>query len=221
MAMLALAFVTAGCSTSDIAEDPYTSAPGWAPDYNAHYYYFPDMYTYYDAYTGRFIYYDGFRWIESPYLPPVHSHYDLYNSYIIVLNNNVHNPWNQHHYYSNTYPKGYYYGPRNMSHPNGVYPYRGYNENTQDHILPGEQPATNTPRPADRPRTTAPMQQQSKPGITNPRPQVTTPQQRQPNVTPAPQQRQRQPQVNPQPQKQMPVPKTVPNNNRPGAKRTK
>ena len=115
--------------------------PVWAPPYiyvnEVHYYYFPDYLVYYDVFTSNYCYYDGFSWLRVTMLPalPVFYGFSPYNSYIVVLNRNVYNPWIQHTYYAQQYPTGYYqtaYTPRTSLGSNTVL--RAYDEN-QDRPL--------------------------------------------------------------------------------------
>lgn len=235
MGALALALAFGSCSTgTGLTEDPYyADVPDWAPYYDpsigARYYYMPDMLTYYDVYSGQFIYWNGFNWSFSPAAPFGYTPYDLGNTYIVVLDHNVHDPWMRHNYYSTVYPKGYYYGPHNLAQPRGVQPYRGYNENSNSPITPGDYPSLNKPRPSTvpnnapgySPNTTAPSTHPGtiRPGADYPR-QSTPPQQmRQPDIQPQPrvQPAPQAPRNNPAPQQRtMPAPKV--GERRPGAR---
>ena len=105
---------------------PAYAPPVWAPAYEGQvrYYYLPDIQTYYDVYTRNFVYYDGFVWQQTAYLPPAYSSYNLNESYVVVLNSNVNQPWVNHSYYINNYPAGYYnQSGGNYSQPiNGAQP---------------------------------------------------------------------------------------------------
>lgn len=207
---LAIALAFGGCTaTDDMAGSP--QPPEWAPYYDsyARYYYFPDMYTYYDVYSGNFIYWNGFSWTFAPTPPLGYGLYDLSRSYIIVLDDDVYDPWLRHNYYSTIYPKGYYYGPRNLSHPRGIYPYRGYDENANKPIVPGEDRSVDPvvpakPRPdldtrtlpegRNRPNTISPGREspriQQQPRIERPAPQqqprIQSPVPSQPRTAPSP-----------------------------------
>ncbi|MFA6233393.1 MAG: hypothetical protein WC824_04275 [Bacteroidota bacterium] len=77
--------------------------PAWGPvgyDY-AEYYYLPDVEVYYNVPRHRFYYFDGGSWIFRSSLPSRYAHYDLYNSYKIVVNER--NPWRNHNSYRNKY----------------------------------------------------------------------------------------------------------------------
>lgn len=150
MGLLALVLAFGSCTTTNETAGYYPDTPDWAPYYDsyARYYYFPDMFTYYDVSSGDFIYWNGFNWNYASNPPFGYSAYDLSHSYIVVLDRDVYDPWLRHNYYSSVYPKGYYYGPRNMNHPRGVYPYRGYDENANAPIVPGDGPTADPSAPA-------------------------------------------------------------------------
>lgn len=62
--------------------------PVWGPvgyDY-VDYYYFPDADIYYNVPRGEYVYFDGFNWVFSISLPSRWSHFDVYNSYKVVIN---------------------------------------------------------------------------------------------------------------------------------------
>lgn len=62
--------------------------PMWGPaGFNVRYYYLPDMMVYYDVHTGMFIYPRGNRWVRNAFLPGYYSHFDLYSTYVVTLNN--------------------------------------------------------------------------------------------------------------------------------------
>jgi hypothetical protein len=222
MGFFGLSLIFSGCATDSITEDTYASAPDWAPSYDpsmgARYYYFPDMYTYYDVYSGNFVYWNGFNWSYASQPPFGYSPYDLSHSYIIVLDQGVRDPWMYHNYYSNIYPKGYYYGPHNPNQPRGPYPYHGYNENDHAPIINGDKPVVNpgTPAPSTstRPRTipTTPSTG-TQPGTITPsqpapRPGANQPTMQQPGQQPRVQPQPAQPRSNPSPspQRQQPAP---------------
>jgi hypothetical protein len=67
--------------------------PIWGPtgyDY-AEYYYLPDIDCYYYVPLHRFYYFERGRWIYRSSLPSRYGHYDLYNSYKVVVNER--DPW--------------------------------------------------------------------------------------------------------------------------------
>ena len=79
------------------------SQPIWGPvgyDY-VEYYYLPDIETYYYVPQQRYYYYEGGNWISRSYLPARYSHYDLYNSYKVVVNEK--DPWRNNKVYKNKY----------------------------------------------------------------------------------------------------------------------
>jgi hypothetical protein len=76
------------CAPSRPAVVSYPETPPmWGPaGYDqVRYYYFPDMMVYYDVHSSMFIYPRGSRWVSAYYLPSHYGHFDLYNSYKVVL----------------------------------------------------------------------------------------------------------------------------------------
>ena len=64
------------------------SQPIWGPvgyDY-VDYYYLPDIEAYYYVPGHKYIYMENGRWISRSYLPQRYSHYDMYNSRKVVIN---------------------------------------------------------------------------------------------------------------------------------------
>ncbi len=130
------AFFFSGCGTyygapqsSNVTVYDYAyNNPIWAPTYysGARYYYFPDIECYYDLATRDFVVLNMGQWIFVPSIAPFYSTYDLFNSYIIVVNTRVYQPWMHHHYYVRSYPRYYYIDYYDYSN----IPYvRGFNEN--------------------------------------------------------------------------------------------
>src|ERR1035437_11136909 len=67
--------------------------PIWGPtgyDY-VEYYYLPDIDAYYYVPQHRFYYFEGGRWIYRSSLPSRFGHFDLYNSYKVIVNER--DPW--------------------------------------------------------------------------------------------------------------------------------
>lgn len=94
-----------------VVQDPVMPPPPmWGPAGfdGIRYYYMPDMMVYYDLHTGMFIYPRGRRWITRNYLPGYYSHFDLYNTHVVVINNyfgpSPYQYFNQHRV---TYPVGF------------------------------------------------------------------------------------------------------------------
>ncbi|NLI71634.1 MAG: hypothetical protein GX361_02745 [Bacteroidales bacterium] len=111
--------------------------PMWAPPYypGTRYYYFPDIECYYDLATRDFIVLNMGEWMFVPSIAPFYSTYDLYNSYIVIVNTRVYQPWMHHHYYVRSYPRYYYIDYYDYSN----IPYvRGFNENKKGAIYWGE-----------------------------------------------------------------------------------
>jgi hypothetical protein len=118
-----------GCATTSIENQAVQySNPSWAPAYypGVRYYYFPDIETYYDLSSQEFVYLDNGQWLFSHTLPPIYSGYDLYNGYMIALNQDVYQPWMHHQFYVSNYPRFYY---RSLYNNTGNQNVRGFNEN--------------------------------------------------------------------------------------------
>lgn len=64
------------------------SQPEWGPTGYNHvdYYYLPDINAYYDVSTAQYIYLQGHKWRFVNRLPNRYRHYDIYNSYKVVVN---------------------------------------------------------------------------------------------------------------------------------------
>ena len=107
--------------------------PQWGPSYydGTRYYYLPDIESYYDIYTREFIFLNHAQWIYSPYLPPFYPDFNLNNSFIVVVNSNIYQPWMHHQYYVSHFPR-YYYRDY-YDHSNIAY-VRGFNENSRSAI---------------------------------------------------------------------------------------
>jgi hypothetical protein len=107
--------------------------PQWGPSYydGTRYYYLPDIESYYDIYTREFIYLNRAQWIYSPYLPSIYPDYNLNNSFVVVVNSNMYQPWMHHQYYVSHFPRYYYRDYYDRSN----FPYvRGFNENSRSAI---------------------------------------------------------------------------------------
>ena len=174
-------FLGLRCSTSEeTADEIYPAPPDWAPyyeTYNSRFFYIPDIAIYYDNFSRDFIYWDGFTWVRSPWLPDMYGSYNLHNSYIVILDSRINNPWYYHNHYLNEYPRNYYYGPRSSPH-RAKQPARGYNENDRKLIAP----RNNRTRPSTTP---IPRIEEPRKNI-NPVP--AQPNIRQPGIDPTPQQ---------------------------------
>ncbi len=125
-----------GCST--YRQGTYESQtsyeyPQWGPTYSngTRYYYLPDIESYYDAYTQEFIFLNHAQWIYSPYLPSIYPDFNLNNSFVVLVNSNIYQPWMHHQYYVSHFPRYYYRDYYDRSN----FPYvRGYNENSSSAI---------------------------------------------------------------------------------------
>lgn len=107
--------------------------PSWAPTYytGTRYYYFPDIEAFYDLRSNMFVILSNGRWDYVNSLSSYYPYFDLSTSYIVVLNNNVYNPWLHSQYYVSHYPRYYYRDYYDYSN----IPYvRGYNENKKSAI---------------------------------------------------------------------------------------
>ncbi len=139
--ILFAAFAFTGCGTTyygtldqqDYYDDYSYNNPVWAPSYyaGARYYYFPDIEAYYDLASRDFIFLNNGQWIFVQNLNPFYSNFDLYSSFIIIINRGVYQPWMHHHYYNSHYPRYYYIDYYDYSN----IPYvRGFNENQKGAI---------------------------------------------------------------------------------------
>jgi hypothetical protein len=106
------------------------SSPPWAPAYypGVRYYYIPDIETYYDLSNQDFVYLDNGQWLFSYELPSIYSGFDLYNAYMIALDQDVFQPWMHHQFYVSNYPRFYY---RSVYKDAAYANIRGFNENEQ------------------------------------------------------------------------------------------
>jgi hypothetical protein len=127
-----------GCNTYRPGTGTYETQtsyenPQWGPSYynGTRYYYLPDIESYYDIYTQEFIFLNHAQWIYSPYLPLIYPNFNLNNSFIVVVNSNIYQPWMHHQYYVSHFPRYYYrdyYDRSNFAYV------RGYNENSSSAI---------------------------------------------------------------------------------------
>ncbi len=89
--------------------------PQWAPveNYNAHYYYLPDVESYYDVDARMFIYLNGGNWVHRSALPLRYRNYDLYHGYKVVMSDYHGNqPYANFRDYKVKYGKGYHGQPQ-------------------------------------------------------------------------------------------------------------
>jgi hypothetical protein len=134
--LLSITILFNGCNTyrqGTYGSQTYYENPQWGPSYyeGTRYYYLPDIESYYDMYTGEFIFLNNAQWIYSPYLPPIYSNFDLNNSFVVVVNTNIYQPWMHHQYYVSHFPRYYYRDYYDRSN----FPYvRGFNENISSAI---------------------------------------------------------------------------------------
>ncbi|VBB44836.1 conserved exported hypothetical protein [uncultured Paludibacter sp.] len=127
-----------GCGSSYYStSEPYYSYsynnPAWAPDYyrGVRYYYFPDIECYYDLSSRYFVFLNNGQWIFVETISPFYPAFNLSDSYIVLVNVNVYQPWMHHQYYNSHYPRYYYRDYYDYSN----IPYvRGFNENVNSAI---------------------------------------------------------------------------------------
>lgn len=107
--------------------------PPWAPSYyeGARYYYLPDIECYYDIYSREFIFLNNAQWIYSPYIPSIYRDFNLNNSFVVVVNSNIYQPWMHHQYYVSHFPRYYY---RDYYDHSNIPYVRGFNENSRSAI---------------------------------------------------------------------------------------
>ena len=107
--------------------------PSWAPDFDnadpANYYYLPDIECYYDVRNRAFVYLEGGNWRFSASLPSIYANFDLHNSFVVVLNNTVNEPWMHFHYYVAHYPRYYYKSVNRYGDQDNNRSARWFNEN--------------------------------------------------------------------------------------------
>ncbi len=107
--------------------------PKWGPSYydGTRYYYLPDIESYYDMHTREFIFLTNAQWNYSPYLPSIYQDFNLNNSFVVVVNSKIYQPWMHHQYYVSHFPRYYYRDYYDHSN----FPYvRGFNENSRSAI---------------------------------------------------------------------------------------
>lgn len=113
--------------------------PSWAPYYanvnSVPYYYLPDIECYYDVSSHNFIYMENGNWLFASQLPSSYSWYDFNNTFIVILDSNVYQPWMHHHFYVSNYPKYYYYTTFRETYKNTSNPVYGFNENDRSPIF--------------------------------------------------------------------------------------
>jgi hypothetical protein len=133
--------------------------PAWAPVYDnveeVHYYYLPDIEAYYDVWNNEFVYLHDGNWIFTSSLPVYYSNYDVNNSFVVVLDFHVNEPWRHHQTYASHYPRYYYRSAYNNNGHNTtvinnnttVYNntnMRGFNENKKN-VLYNNSRSSNNP----------------------------------------------------------------------------
>jgi hypothetical protein len=125
-----------GCGTyvyGTSAFQPRYENPQWAPSYydGARYYYLPDLECYFDIYAREFVFLNNGQWMYSSTFPSIYSDFDLNNSFVVVLNSNIYQPWMHHQYYVSHYPRYYY---RDYYDHSNIPYVRGFNENNRSAI---------------------------------------------------------------------------------------
>ncbi len=123
-------YITLGYASEEPGINVSLIVPAWAPPYqNAQlvkYYYLPDIEVYYDVSNQEFVYLQDGSWMFSSSLPPIYAGFDLYNSFVVMLDSRVYEPWMHHHYYVSHYPRYYYHSVYNVTDTRDL---RGFNEN--------------------------------------------------------------------------------------------
>lgn len=123
-----------GCGTGQYSPSSYSyydygsNNPTWAPQYymGARYYYFPDIECYYDLSSRYFVFLNNGQWIFVETISPYYPAFNLHDSYIVIVNVKIYQPWMHHQYYNSHYPRYYYRDYYDYSN----IPYvRGFNEN--------------------------------------------------------------------------------------------
>lgn len=93
--IISICFVTVSYSQISVNIN-LGSQPIWGPvgyDY-VEYYYLPEVDAYYDVARQRFYYYQKGKLLYRSTLPARYSHYNLYNTYKVVINE--HQPWRKY-----------------------------------------------------------------------------------------------------------------------------
>jgi hypothetical protein len=129
-----------GCTSADYASEDLevntnVIVPAWAPPYDdirlVRYYYLPDIEVYYDVWNREFAYLQDGNWMFTSSFPQLYAGFDLYNCFVVVLDNRVYEPWMHHHYYVSHYPRYYYHS---MYNDVDTHDLRGFNENKEKEI---------------------------------------------------------------------------------------
>ena len=137
--MIALGSCTRNHPVSQSQNDQmkYTPPP-WAPIYEnvnqVSYYYLPDIECYYDVSSQDFIYLQNGNWMFASQLPSSYLWNDLNNPYVVLLDNNVYQPWMHHQFYVSNYPRYYYYSTFRDTYNDLNSPLHGFNENSRTPI---------------------------------------------------------------------------------------
>jgi hypothetical protein len=121
--------------------------PAWAPYYeninSVRYYYFPDIECYYDVWNREFVYLEDGNWMFGATLPPIYSWLDLNTAFIVLLDNNVFEPWMHFHYYVSHYPRYYYRSIYRDNDRDINRTIRGFNENGRISLYNNPRSVTN------------------------------------------------------------------------------
>lgn len=126
------ALTLSGCISSSYtyptSYDYSYNNPSWAPQYytGTRYYYFPDIECYYDINHQNFVFLNNGQWVYTESISSYYPSFNLYNSYIVIVNINVYQPWMHHQYYNSHYPRYYY---RDYYDHSNIPYVRGFNEN--------------------------------------------------------------------------------------------
>jgi hypothetical protein len=137
-----IVFACISCATAYVQrpmEERSIMPPSWAPYYDnvsmVHYYYLPDIECYYDVWNHEFVYLEDGDWMFGATLPPDYSWFNLNSSFVVVLNQNVFEPWRHFHYYVSHYPRYYYETVYRNTYNDPNRPMRGFNENPMAEVF--------------------------------------------------------------------------------------
>jgi hypothetical protein len=179
--LIAVLFAFNGCATTDETSEgreanPAVAVPAWAPPYDdihfVRYYYLPDIEVYYDVWNQEFVYLQDGNWMFSTTLPPLYGGFDLYSSFVVVLDARVYEPWKYHHFYVSHYPRYYYHSVYNIVDTRDL---RGFDENRERAIRLNQEDRS---RLDEASRTRPGHEKVSPPGLESRRTEATRPPQR-------------------------------------------
>ena len=146
----------------DAAEYQTYVPPVWAPPYDnvsmIRYYYLPDYGVYYDVWERHFWCPENGVWVYYPTLPSTYVGVDLYTSFIVLIDRDVHDPWRRDGYYHDNYPRHGYDNYRDIVEKNRIVTDvepghelvpRAYDENN-DRVTFMQRPRVNAQAPTEQ-----------------------------------------------------------------------